>query len=65
MKEGFFYVEEEQNGKAEATYGEYLLQNLSDELTAEFGRAIPEGILSSSVSSILHTALRNHRFRKV
>jgi predicted nuclease of restriction endonuclease-like (RecB) superfamily len=31
-------VEEEQNGKAEATYGEYLLQNLSDELTAEFGK---------------------------
>ncbi len=31
-------VEEEQNGKAEATYGEYLLQNLSEELTAEFGK---------------------------
>jgi hypothetical protein len=31
-------VEEEQNEKAEATYGEYLLQNLSEELTAEFGK---------------------------
>lgn len=31
-------VEEEQNGKTEATYGAYLLQNLSDELTAEFGK---------------------------
>lgn len=31
-------VEEEQNGKAEATYGEYLLQNLSKELTKEFGK---------------------------
>jgi predicted nuclease of restriction endonuclease-like (RecB) superfamily len=31
-------VEEEQNGKAEATYGEYLLQNLSKELTTEFGK---------------------------
>ncbi|MBL7754241.1 MAG: DUF1016 family protein [Chitinophagaceae bacterium] len=31
-------VEEEQNGKAEASYGEYLLQNLSKNLTAEFGK---------------------------
>lgn len=31
-------VEEEQKGKSEAAYGEYLLQNLSEELTAEFGK---------------------------
>lgn len=31
-------VEEEQNGKSEAAYGEYLLQNLSEELTVEFGK---------------------------
>jgi predicted nuclease of restriction endonuclease-like (RecB) superfamily len=31
-------VEEEQKGKSEAAYGEYLLQNLSLELTAEFGK---------------------------
>lgn len=31
-------VEEEQEGKKEAAYGEYLIQSLSRELTAEFGR---------------------------
>lgn len=31
-------VEEEQNGRAEAAYGQYLLQNLSDELRSEFGK---------------------------
>jgi predicted nuclease of restriction endonuclease-like (RecB) superfamily len=31
-------VEDEQNGKTEATYGEYLLKNLSEELTKEFGK---------------------------
>lgn len=31
-------VEEEQNGKTEAKYGQYLLQNLSNELRAEFGK---------------------------
>jgi hypothetical protein len=31
-------VEKEQEGKEEAGYGEYLIQNLSRELSAEFGR---------------------------
>jgi predicted nuclease of restriction endonuclease-like (RecB) superfamily len=31
-------VEKEQEGKEEAGYGEYLIQNLSKELSAEFGR---------------------------
>jgi len=31
-------VEKEQEGKEEAGYGEYLIQSLSQELTAEFGR---------------------------
>jgi hypothetical protein len=35
---GLMIVEEEQNGNAGAAYGEYLLQNLSNELTAEFGK---------------------------
>lgn len=31
-------VEEEQNGSAEAKYGEFLMQNLSEALTNEFGK---------------------------
>ncbi len=31
-------VEQEQNGKNEAVYGSYLLQELSESLTAEFGK---------------------------
>lgn len=31
-------VEEEQNGKEEAKYGQYLLQSLSEELRTEFGK---------------------------
>jgi hypothetical protein len=31
-------VEKEQEGKEEAGYGEYLIQSLSEALTAEFGR---------------------------
>jgi predicted GNAT family N-acyltransferase len=35
---GKVIVEEEQRGKAKAEYGEYLLKNLSQRLTKDFGK---------------------------
>ncbi len=35
---GRMIVEEEQNGKERADYGKFLIQNLSDKLTKEFGK---------------------------
>ena len=38
-------VEEEQNGKGRAEYGSYLIKNLTNELTSEFGKGFSERTL--------------------
>lgn len=37
-KIGYMIVEEEQDGKAKATYGEFLIPRLSEQLTIDFGK---------------------------
>ncbi|MGB0880906.1 MAG: DUF1016 N-terminal domain-containing protein, partial [Polaribacter sp.] len=42
---GRLIVEDEQNGKAKATYGKSTLKNLSKELTSEFGKGFDQSNL--------------------
>lgn len=58
-KIGQFIVEDEQQGKERAEYGKYMLKNLSQKLTLEFGKEFDESNLRNMRSFSICDAVRH------